>query len=230
MKLKKSSIQKICVFSAITLSLHSITLKNAYANEGPENDVEAPQVPPESSSGQVQGQTSGERVGSAPAEWVIHMHGVLGSAQSSSVDSFKSDRLGAAVYAGTILSNNDLPLFLADAKDFSLGLSYQTFTGVSVNQDRDVALQALGAQARFVVDPSFLNGADLSIHGGVALQRLVSESQKDGLEKVQLGGALTAGAYVRWLVLGPVAVLAGADLVAGSASWGGLSAGVEASF
>jgi hypothetical protein len=230
MKLNLKSVRKMCIIGVAASAMQFVAMNSAFANEQDKEETQEAPVTPLDPAENSQESVSAETVSATPAEWVIHMHGVLGSAQTSSVTNFKSDRLGAAVFAGTILTDFELPMLLADAKDFSLGLSYQTFTGVSASQNQAVSLQSLGAQARFVLAPSFLSGADLSVHGGVALQRLVAENQTDGLEKTQLGGALTAGAYVRWLVLGPLAVLTGADLVAGSASWGGVSAGVEASF
>ncbi|MEY2988885.1 MAG: hypothetical protein RJB13_2406 [Pseudomonadota bacterium] len=235
MKLNLNGIQKICLSGIVATAVQIVTMNPAFANELSEEASASAATPadPVSTSAadkQVQNQQSPGSADATPAEWVIHMRGIVGTARTSSIDDFSSDRFGAAVFAGTILSNVELPMLLADAKDFSLGLSYQTFTGVLVGQNQAAALQSLGAQARFVLVPSFLSGADLSVHGGIALQRLVFESQADGLEKAELGGAVTAGAYVRWLVHGPVAVLAGADLVAGNASWAGISAGVEASF
>jgi len=233
MNLQSKNLRRMSILGVVACATQFVAMNTSFADEQPEGSsapAPAPAAESKVSNLQDEGGSSVDGESSVPAEWVIHMHGVVGSARTTSVDGFESDRLGAAVFAGTILSDFELPLFLADAKEFTLGLSYQTFTGVSVSQNEAIALQALGAQARFVLAPSFLSGADLSVHSGLALQRIVSEDQADGLEKAQTGGALTAGAYVRWLVLGPIAVLAGADLVAGNASWGGVSAGVEASF
>lgn len=237
MKLNPKNALIACLFwSAVCVTQFS-NANVACADEPAENisdavsasESESQEQKSEKSDGSKSQYEGSAQVKSAP-EWVYHTRGVLGSAWASGLENFKSDRLGAAIYAGAILNNIELPLFLADAQEFALGMSYQTFTGSNVSQDQSVALQSLGAQARFILAPRFLYEADLSIHAGVALQRLVFESNSDKLESTKLGGAMTAGAYARWSILGPVDLLAGADLVAGSASWVGVAAGLEVSF
>lgn len=237
MKLKPKSALVACLFWSTICVTQFSAANEACADGLAENNTDTHSA----SEAQPQGGKSNQSDGSASQtestaqmksskEWVYNTRGVLGSAWASGLEDFKSDRLGAAIYAGAILNNNELPLFLANAQELSLGMSYQTFTGSNVSQDQSVALQSLGAQARFILAPRFLYEADLSIHAGVALQRLVSERNGDKQESTKLGGAMTAGAYARWSILGPVDLLAGADLVAGSASWVGVAAGLEASF
>jgi hypothetical protein len=233
MNLKSVNGLGVQLIVSLSCAVHAMSFSTAHAEEATQSLGTAPAEEAPVAESQTQGaqeDTPSSGTTQASPQWVFHWHGVLGAARTSAFEQFQSDRLGAGLFAGTIVSDFELPLFLADARELSLGFSYHTFTGVSVAADASVSLQSLGAQARFLLSPNFLSGADLSLHGGLALQRLVAERNLNQQESTKLGGALTAGAYARWVLVGPVVLLAGADLVAGTASWGGLSAGVETSF
>lgn len=162
--------------------------------------------------------------------WIYQMRANLGLATTSAAKDFKSDRLGAALFAGKMLADLELPIPFVKSKDVSVGASYHTFSGVESANDSSWALQSVGAQMRVILEPGLPNNIDFAVQGGVALQRLVSEEMQSRQETVRNGFALTAGGYARWPMLKELHLIGGTDLGLGQASFFALSLGVEAGF
>jgi hypothetical protein len=162
--------------------------------------------------------------------WIYQMRANFGLANTSAAKDFKSDRLGAALFAGKVLADLELPIPFVSSKDVSVGASYHTFSGVESVKDSSWALQSIGAQMRVILEPGLPNNIDLAVQGGVAWQRLVSEEMQTRHEKVKNGVALTAGGYARWPVLKELQLIGGTDLVLGQASCLAISLGLEAGF
>lgn len=165
-----------------------------------------------------------------PDGLVFQMRVNLGVAKNSASKTFKSDRLGAALFAGQVVPDIEIPIGFLEGVPIAVGASYQTFSGVDSEADSSWSLQALGPQARMVFDVGMPEDMDLAAHFGVAAQRLVSETHLTRRETVKWGGALTAGALVRWPMADFVHFIGGADLVLGSGTWFAFSGGVETNF
>ncbi len=163
-------------------------------------------------------------------EWVFQLRANVGAGRIAGESETKSDRLGVGVYGGKILSDVEVALPFLDAKDFSVGPAYQTYTAVDATADKTWAIQSLGAQARVNLKPSPDLIFDVALQAGVALQRKVSEEPLRRSQEAKYGVGLTGGAYLRTSIIDGVDILGGADVIAGSASWFGLAVGLESQF
>ncbi|MEN9825697.1 MAG: hypothetical protein RI953_1442 [Pseudomonadota bacterium] len=166
----------------------------------------------------------------AAPEWTFQLRAGLGGGRIASEKSFKSDRLGAGVYAGKRFADLDLSLPFLDINNTSIGAAYFTFSGVDSSADLNWSAQSLGAQVSLGAAPFETKLFDLLLQGGVAVQRLVSQEPLRMTEKAKYGAGLTGGAFARTQILDGVQLSAGVDLVLGSATWFGGSLGLESSF
>lgn len=163
-------------------------------------------------------------------DWVFQLRANVGAGRVAGESKIKSDRLGVGVYGGKILSDVEVALPFLDAKDFSVGPAYQTYTAVDATADKTWAIQSLGVQARVNLKPSPDLIFDVALQAGVALQRNVSEEPVRRSQEAKYGVGLTGGAYLRTSIIDGVDILGGADVIAGSASWFGLAVGLESQF
>jgi hypothetical protein len=164
------------------------------------------------------------------AAWIYQMRANLGAARyEADAKKFSSDRMGVSLYAGHV-ATDVLSLGFLPSKEMSLGLSYQSFTGVEAVSDKSWSLQSIGVQARSVFDVGLAGGMDVGANVGLALQVLVGEDQQSRQSNSKYGGALTAAGYVRWPVMDSLLVLGGLDMTAGKASSLALTAGLETHF
>lgn len=168
----------------------------------------------------------------AAPEWTFQMRTALGAGRVAQEKKLKSDRLGVGVYAGKRLSDYDIAVPFFDARNTSVGASYQTFTGVDAVADLQWALQSIGVMLRLGSSPIDLGAlpSDLVVQTAVSYQRMVAQDPLSGAEKARHGAGVAAGAYLRTLAFDGVHVLGGADLLLGSASWFGLTLGLESNF
>ncbi|MFZ9521370.1 MAG: hypothetical protein ACO3A4_12930 [Silvanigrellaceae bacterium] len=166
----------------------------------------------------------------AAPEWTFQLRAGLGNGRLASQKSFKSDRLGVGVFFGKTFPELDVSLPFLDIKNTTLGGGYLSFSGVDASADRSFSAQSYSAQASVTASPFSGNLFDLSLQGGVALQRMVSQEPLRLSEDVKYGGGLTGGAFVRTQIFDGVQLLGGVDLVLGSASWYAASLGLESNF
>jgi hypothetical protein len=163
----------------------------------------------------------------AAPEWTMQLRATLGGSRIAGESRFKSDRMGAGVFAGKRFGDLSISLPFFEADSVTVGASYQTATGVDPFADRSWSLQNIGAQARvnlsLVPDSHF----DFAVQTGVALQRLVSEEPVRRSQKAVYGAGITLGGYARTLMIDGVHAVGGVDLVLGRASSMGLAVGVE---
>ena len=231
----------------VTLGFLTLSISNtAYSQDNSEKKdaAAAPQSTPSAQSGTGENEGDSKKAATvvSPASipnstsvsqsngWIYQMRANFGLANTSAAKDFKSDRLGAALFAGKVLADLELPIPFVSSKDVSVGASYHTFSGVESVKDSSWALQSIGAQMRVILEPGLPNNIDLAVQGGVAWQRLVSEEMQTRHEKVKNGVALTAGGYARWPVLKELHLIGGTDLVLGQASCLAISLGLEAGF
>jgi hypothetical protein len=231
----------------VTLGFLTLSISNtAYSQDNSEKKdaAAAPQSTPSAQSGTGENEGDSKKAATvvSPASipnsasvsqsngWIYQMRANFGLANTSAAKDFKSDRLGAALFAGKVLADLELPIPFVSSKDVSVGASYHTFSGVESVKDSSWALQSIGAQMRVILEPGLPNNIDLAVQGGVAWQRLVSEEMQTRHEKVKNGVALTAGGYARWPVLKELHLTGGTDLVLGQASCLAISLGLEAGF
>jgi len=186
---------------------------------------EAEQNNAENTKAQKMKQNDGEN----PLNWLYHSRLGLGAGHSSVAKQMKSDRLGFGLFAGRTLKEFNLPL--VNGKDVTAGAAYQTFSGVDVSEDTQWSVQSIGPQLRLIMSP-FLSGLELSVLGGLSVQRFVSEKGPRRLESSSYGAAISSGAFARWPLpaLERMHVVAGADLLLGSATWFSVGGGLEAEF
>ena len=232
----------------VTLGFLTFSISNtAYSQNNSEkkDSTAAPQATPSTQSGTGENEGASKKEsdpvassasvpGSASVSrsngWIYQMRANFGLATTSAAKDFKSDRLGAALFAGKVLADLELPIPFVSSKDVSVGASYHTFSGVESANNSSWALQSVGAQMRVILEPGLPNNIDLAVQGGVAWQRLVSEEMQTRHEKVKNGVALTAGGYARWPVIKELHLIGGTDLLLGQASCLAISLGLEAGF
>lgn len=161
--------------------------------------------------------------------WVFQMRLNLGMGKSGVTNNSKADRLGFGLFAGRSLKGLSIPVIASEG--LVAGAAYQTFTGVDSSTDTQWSAQSMGGQARLILTP-FLGPLLLDLHGGLSLQRIVSEKGIARAESRSYGVALTSGAFVRWPLpnFENMHGVGGADLILGKASWFALAAGLEATF
>jgi len=235
-KSRKQQLILVALFSAVCSSSGAFASdKVAPASAtpspaaAPAPDI-APAVTPAETPAAAEGKSAASEP-TQPAEWVYNMRASLGAARSAKVSKeFSSDRLGAAVFAGHILPEVELSLGFAKTKDFTVGLSYHSFSGVEVASDKSWALQSIGTQARTILDLGLTPGLDIAAHAGVAVQVLVGEEQKSRQDSVKYGFAATGASFLRWSWMEAVYVLGGVDLTVGTASSFAASVGLETNF
>jgi hypothetical protein len=214
---------KFCVVAVSALSAVSAVMANEQAADA------------ESSSEEASGTEKGKRAnatqgkGEKSFDWLYHSRVGLGAGRSSAAKNMKTDRLGFGLFAGRALKEMSFPF--VDGKDLSAGVAYQSFTGVDVSSDTQWSVQSMGPQMRLHLDP-FLSRLELSVLGGVSVQRFVSEKGPRHEEARSYGVALASGAFARWPLpaLEGMHVVGGADLLLGKATWFSIGGGLEAEF
>lgn len=167
----------------------------------------------------------------APA-WTFQMRSALGAGKVAQEKELKSDRLGVGVYAGKSFSDYEIALPFFDARNTSVGASYQTFTGIDAAADTQWAMQSMGIMLRLGSAPLDFGAvsSDLLLQTAVSYQRMVAQDPISGEEKTRHGAGLSAGTYLRTLAIDGVHVLGGVDVLLGSANWLGLTLGLESNF
>ncbi|NBO39517.1 hypothetical protein EBU99_13145 [bacterium] len=245
---KKLQMRRFTVAVAFALPF-AFVLQNAHAEEKTQTEqtpAEAPAAKPAIEQGKEEPSqpanasptakpsqstqvTSNIETAQRASEWVYQMRAGFGAGKSTAVNNFKSDRLGAALYAGRLLPNLELPLPFIKSKGLSGGLTYQTFSGVDTSVDLSWVMQSLGAQVQFIIDP-IANNMDVALQAGLVLQRQVGEEPNHRNETRKYGAGLSAGGFLRIPVLENIYAIGGADLVLGSSSWFSIAGGLESHF
>jgi len=191
---------------------------------------QVPETQTQQEKTQVQQKNSVNVTGAATHGWVFQARTGLGGGRVAGEKNLSSDRLAVGLYGGRSFPDLNLSLPIFSIKSTTAGVAYHSFTAVDSVEDLSWAVQSLGAQARILMSPFPWEKVDLAVQGGLALQRMVSQTSKSRSESNRYGFGLLTGGYARMQATPGVYALAGADLVLGTASWVGVVIGLESQF